>query len=64
MLREVTSNQEKYSHRKVTTALLYPSIRETGEKEAETGCLGLTMQVNDGELREGSRINVYYVQNQ
>lgn len=33
MLREVTSNQEKYSHRKVTTALLYPSIRETGEKE-------------------------------
>lgn len=33
MLREVTSNQEKDSHRKASTALLYPSIRETGEKE-------------------------------
>lgn len=72
MLREVTSNQEKDSHRKATTALLYPSIRDRrkgGDRLGgiETGCIGLTMQVSGGELsqiREGSRINAYNVQTQ
>lgn len=67
MLGEVTSNQEKIPIEKRPQHKR--DRRKGGDRlgGVETECPGLTMQVSGGELsqlREGSRINAYDVQNQ